>query len=189
MHFLTIKHPALFALVLTALLAGGCSSTPTKVKSGPIKAQTFSFVKKSDRPDPFYVDTRAHAHTMIQDAISGELTKRGLSKVESGGDITVAYLVIVGNNATTELINDYFGYGRGAAELHDKAHNAYTSSKNPNYFEAGTLLVDIVDTKTYKILNRNYVVRPRLRNASDEELRKHIQDAVKEVLAELRVAE
>ena len=44
----------------------------------------------------------------------------------------MAYLVILGNNASTESINTYFGYGRDAEALHDKAQDAYTSSKNPN---------------------------------------------------------
>ena len=67
--------------------------------------------------------------------------------------LIVAYLVIVGNNASTEAISTYFGYNRDAAALHDKAQDAYASSKNPNYFEAGTLLIDLIDAKTYKLLS------------------------------------
>ena len=50
----------------------------------------------------------------------------------SGGDVKVAYLVILGNNASTESMNTYFGYSRDAGALLDKAQDAYTSSKNPN---------------------------------------------------------
>jgi len=42
---------------------------------------------------------------MIHDAISRNLAGKGLNKVGSGGDVIVAYLVIVGNNAVTESIN------------------------------------------------------------------------------------
>jgi hypothetical protein len=108
--------------------------------------------------------------------------------VASGGDVTVAYLVIVGNNATTEHINTYFGYGGDAAALSDKAHSAYTSSKNPNYFEAGTLLIDVVDAKTFKVLKRNYAVRPMLSNPTAEVRAENIQSAVNEILKDLRIA-
>ena len=150
-----MKYSFLVTLNLAALLAGGCSSTPTKVDEGPIHATTFSFIARDDRATPsFTVDRWQPIHVMIQDSITRNLADKGLNKVASGGDVIVAYLVIVGNNASTEAVNDYFGYGRDAAALHDKAQDAYSSSKNPNYFEAGTLLVDIIDAKTYKLLRR-----------------------------------
>ena len=73
---------------------------------------------------------------MIQAAITKHLAGLGVTQVPAGGDVTVGYLVIIGNNATTEAINTYFGYGEGANELHEKAQEAYSKSKNPNYFEA-----------------------------------------------------
>ena len=100
----------------------------------------------------------------------------------------MAYLLVAGNNATTESISTYFGAGRDASGLSDKAHDAYTENKNPNYFEAGTLLVDIIDSKTYKVLFRNYVTRPVLRNPSAEARAANIQGAVNEVLSTLRIA-
>ena len=106
----------------------------------------------------------------------------------SGGDVTVAYLIIVGNNASTVAIHDYFGYGRDYSELQDKAQNAYDSSKNPNYFEAGTLLVDIIDGKTYKLLKRSYVTRPVLKNPTVQARAENIQAAVDEVLSGVRIA-
>ena len=125
---------------------------------------------------------------MIHDYINRNLASKGLSQVAAGGDVTVAYLVIVGNNASTESIDTYFGYGRDASALHDRAQDAYSSSKNPNYFEAGTLLVDIVDAKTYKLLKRSYVTRPVLRNPSAEVRAERIQEAVDAVLRDVRIA-
>ena len=111
-----------------------------------------------------------------------------MTRQAAGGDVTVAYLVIVGNNASTEVIDTYFGYGRDASGLQEKAQAAYTGSKNPNYFEAGTLLVDIIDAKTYKLLKRSYVVRPLLSNPSAEVRAERIQEAVDAVLKDLRIA-
>ena len=170
------------------LLFAGCSSTPTKVDSGPIRAATFSFIAKTPNMSPEYADSREPIHAMIQNSISQNLAGKGLSKVPSGGDVIVAYLVIIGNNASTEAISTYFGYGRDASGLHDKAQDAYAGSKNPNYFEAGTLLIDLINAKTYKLLKRSYVVRPLLRNPTAEVRAEHIQEAVDAVLKDVRIA-
>jgi hypothetical protein len=184
-----MKYSFLVLLNLAALLVAGCNTTPTKVDSGPIHAATFSFVARNgSQPEPGFADSREAVHAMIHDAISRNLAGKGVTQVESGGDVIVAYLVIVGNNAVTESINTYFGYGRNASDLHDQAQDAYTHSKNPNHFEAGTLLVDIIDAKTYKLLKRAYVTRPVLRNAAAEVRADNIQEAVNAVLKDVRMA-
>ena len=183
-----MKYASLLSVALSALLLAGCSSTPTRVDTGTIRATTFSFVSPGDRNAPPFVDERESVHVLLQHLISGNLGSKGLNHVASGGDVIVAYLVIIGNNASTEAIDTYFGHGRDVTALHDKAQDAYSSSKNPNYFEAGTLLVDIIDAKTYKLLKRSYVVRPLLRDATLEVRSERIQEAVNEVLSDVRIA-
>jgi hypothetical protein len=184
-----MKYLSVLTLNLAVLLVAGCSSTPpSKVSTGPIHARTFSFIAKSAATSPGYADRREPIHTVIQDAITRNLAGKGLSRLPSGGDVIVAYLVIVGNNASTESIDTYFGYGRDASGLHDKAQDAYSASKNPNYFEAGTLLIDIIDAKTYKLLERSYVVRPLLKNPTADVQAGRIQEAVDEALSGVRVA-
>ena len=182
-----MKNSFLLTLNLAVLLAAGCSSTPSKVESGPIRAATFSFIDGGTKAAPAFADGREQVHAMIQKSITANLAGKGLRKVTSGGDVIVAYLVIIGNNASTELINTYFGYGRDASGLHEKAQEAYNSSKNPNYFEAGTLLVDVIEAKTYKLLKRSYVTRPLLRNPTAEVRAERIQEAVSAVLQDVRI--
>ena len=184
----SIKYSFIVTLNLAALLFAGCSSTPTKVDSGAIRAATFNFVAPGAKTAPAFADSRQQINTMIQDSITRNLASKGVKQVASGGDATVAYLVIVGNNASTTAIHDYFGYGRDFAALQDKAQDAYAGSKNPNYFEAGTLLIDIIDTKTFKLLKRSYVTRPVLRNVSAEVRAERIQEAVNAVLKDVRIA-
>ena len=121
-----IKCSLLVTLNLAALLVAGCSSTPAKVDSGAIRAATFSFVDPGTRPAPASVDSWQQVNTMIQVAITWNLASKSETKVASGGDVTVAYPVIVGNNVSTVAIHDYFGYARDFASLQDKAQNAYT---------------------------------------------------------------
>ena len=180
-----MKLHSLFGIAATILMLAGCSSTPTKVDTGPVHARTFSFVNRGHAPD--FADDRQAAHAMIQAAITKNLEARGVTRVASGGDVTVGYLVVLGNNVSTESINTYFGYREGADALHDKAHEAYISSKNPNYFEAGTLLIDVMDTNTGKLLKRNYATRPVMQNITAEARAERIQEVVDEILNGLRV--
>ena len=175
-------------LAVGVILLAGCSSTPTQVNTGPIRAGTFGFIQSRPAP-PDYAEKRAQIHTLIQNAITTNLTARGLSRVQTGGNVIVAYLVILGNNVSTTDVNDYFGYGRDADALLNKAfQKSAVESKNPNYFEAGTLIIDVLDAKTYKLLYRNYVVRQVLRNVSDDVRAGRIQSAVDQALAGLRIA-
>jgi hypothetical protein len=174
-----------------ALLLASCSSTPTQVDRGPIKASSFAFVEPGTRPAPAYADNRAAVHAMLQQAITRTLGERGLHRATQPdqSDITVAYMIIVGDNATTTGINQYFGYGRDSDALHKIAHERYTDSPNPNYFQAGTLVVDLIDTKTYELLWRGHRTRPLLRDLPTDARLAQIQKDVDELLQKVRFAE
>lgn len=183
-----MKLTSLLLLAVGALALAGCSSTPTHVDKGPIQARTFSFVNTGTKPPLKNVDNRQAAHALIQEAITKKFADAGVTRVESAGDVTVAYLIIVGDNVTTESISDYFGYGRDYRALHDKAHEVYTGSKNPNEFEAGTLLIDIIDSKSFKLLKRGHASRPMLKELPADARAARIQEVVNEILGDLRFA-
>ena len=176
-------------LVLGLLLGGlvaGCSSTPTRVDTGPIKARTFSFVNPGGRALPGFADNRAQMHALVQDSIARQLAARGVRQQPAGGDIIVAYLLIVGNNASTMAINDYFGYDRDSSGLLEKAHEVMAiENANPNHFEAGVLLVDFIDPVTFKLVKRNYAARSILPEATPEQQRQRMDEAVAEILNNL----
>lgn len=175
-------------LIAAASLLAACSSSSTSRDTGPIRASTFSFINPGHRPAPAFADQRAQVLSMIQADIAENLTGRGLTRVQDGSEVTVAFLVIAGNNASTAAISDYFGYGRDVGDLRREAHRAYTTSKNPNYFEAGTLLVDILDSKTSKLLWRNHITRPLLRSLPEAERPARLKQYVDELLGSLRIA-
>lgn len=169
-------------------LLAGCSSTPTRVNEGPIKAATFSFVTGKPAP-PENAEKRAEVHKLIQDAITTNLAGKGVTRVESGGNVIVAYLIILGDNVATTDVNDYFGYGRDSDALLEKAHQKIAvDSKDPNPFVAGVLVIDVIDGRTFKLLYRNYAVRQVFRNLTEAARAERIQEAVNQALAGLRVA-
>ena len=183
-----MKYSFFVTFSLAALWIAGCSSTPIRVDTGRIHATTFSFVQ--GRPaTPEYAEQRARIHKLIQNAITTDLAAKNVTPVASGGDVIVAYLLILGNNVSTTAVNDYFGYGRDSDALLDKAHEkGAIESKNPNRFEAGTLVIDVIDAKTYKLLYRNYAVRQVLRNVPDDMRAERIQEAVEAALRDMQIA-
>jgi hypothetical protein len=173
-------------LAAGVVLLAGCSSTPVRVNTGMVRATTFSFVTGRPMP-PDYAEKRDQIHRLIQTAIATNLTAKGLSRTPAGGDVFLAYLVILGDNVSTTDVNDYFGYGRDSDALMDKAHEKFAiESKNPNQFVAGSLVIDVIDAKTYKLLYRNYAVRQVLRNVPEDVRAERIQAAVDQALAGLR---
>lgn len=182
------KHVSHLALCVAALLLGCASREVTRIDTGPVVASTFSFIPRGTRPLPASADDREEVHAAIQEAITTTLAGKGLRRVADGGDLVVAYLVIVGDKATTQAIDDYFGYGRSYATLHAEAHAAYTSAKRPDLVNAGTLLIDLIDPRTRTVVTRNHVTRPILRDPSPETRAANVQGAVDEALAGLRVA-
>ncbi len=172
-------------LAAFSMWMAGCSSTPGKIDTGTISARTFSFINRGN-PAPGFAETRGQIHALCQEAITQSLARRQVTRVEQGGDVTVAYLILTGNNVSTMSINDYFGYGRDATKLAEKAHEKYTGNANPNYFEAGTLLIDIIDSKSWKVLRRGYATRTLLQNPTPEQQTARLQEVVEEIFKDVR---
>ncbi len=177
------RHPIsrAAALLLAAALLASCSSTPVQVSGGPLKASSFSFVQARPKPATGMMNPDDATHAAIQRALKDQLAARGVAYRPSGGEVTVAYLVILGNNVATTSINDYFGYGRDAEELLNKARQA--SGGRTDYFEAGSLVLDVLDPATGRLLSREYVVRPLLRTAPAAQREALVREAVGAVLA------
>lgn len=176
-------------LIAAALVLGACSSVKTTVDTGALAARTFSFINTGSKPLPAYADAQTQVHVMLHEAITKNLAAKGVSRVPTDGDIIVAYLIIAGNNATTTSLNDYFGYGPDASDLVDKVHTEQAiKGGNRGYFEAGTLVIDILNPQTSKVLKRATVSSPILRNISAEARQSRIQGFVDQALTDLRIA-
>jgi len=185
-----LKNPFLYAALLAsiAVVPVGCSSVKTRVDNGPIKAHTFSFVSIGSKA-PASASNVAAIHATIQDAITRALASKGVSKLPSGGDVTVAYLLIAGDNVSTTSLNDYFGYNSDATALVDQIHKQQTIKDNDrNHFEAGTLVIDLVDPQTSKLLWRNSMQRDILRNVTTEARAERIQEVVDATLQTAQIS-
>jgi hypothetical protein len=182
------KTSVLLACICLAPAPGWCANTKTHVDKGPVKARTFSFLQ-TKKVTPDYAEANKQVHEAVQQALIQNLAAKGVTYTPEGGDATVAYLIIVGNNTATTSLNEYFGYTDDSSALVDKVHKEQTGSKdNRGYFEAGTLVVDVVDPKTSKLLQRRSIQAQLLRNLPKEQRLARLQKFVDEALDKLPIA-
>ena len=179
-----------YALLLVGALAlAGCSSVKSHVDTGPIHAQTFSFINTGSGPVPSYAEKRQQVHAAVQAAITENLAAKGMSHVSQGGEVIVAYLLIAGNNATTTSLNEYFGYTPDATALVDKAHTEQAiKGEDRGYFEAGTLVIDFLDPRTSKVLKRATIQAPILRELPLDARAARLQELVDQALRDLHIS-
>jgi len=104
------------------------------------KYKTFSF-EKIDTKDPLLVDR-------IKSAIGGTLTEKGLTQVESGGDISIVAVEMT--NTQQRLDTFYNGFG-GGWRFGGRFGDATTTTET---YQVGTLVVDMFDSSTKELLWR-----------------------------------
>jgi len=102
--------------------------------------KTFSF-EKIQTKDPLWVDR-------IKSAVGGALSAKGLSQVDSGGDISVVALEMTKTQQSLDTFYNGFGGGwRWGGGFGDATTTTET-------YHVGTLVVDMFDSKTKELLWR-----------------------------------
>lgn len=180
---------SLLLLSLLALSSIICScSTSINIPKGTSKGyQSAGLINRNPdadvSTDAASVAKEKKVHSMIHAAINKEFSTHGISYGKSNSDLTVAYLVMIQNNATTFHYNDYFGRGRDADAIAEYAHlKGAVHTKRNEFFERAIILVDVIDTKTNKIVFRNHYAKDMIDSPTDAQRKQRVQAAVKEAL-------
>ena len=137
----------IFAPVGIALLCASASFAQ-HVKTDYDRSTDFSQYKtysweKVQTKDPLWVGR-------IKEAVNSSLTAKGLTPVESGGDIAVLAMETTQNQQTLNTFYDGFGGGwrwRGLGGFGDATTTVET-------YKVGTLVVDLFDAKTKNVIWR-----------------------------------
>ena len=141
---------SLLVLVIAASLAS-CSSV--KVVTDVDKTvdftqyKTFSFLGWQENSDQLLNDLDKKR---LHDAFGNELEARGLSYVESDGDMDITLFIVIDQKTTVTAYNNYYGggyggYGRyGGGWGYGYGTTTYTES---DYMQ-GTLVMDVFDGKS-----------------------------------------
>jgi len=180
-------QPFLVAIAL-AMLVSSCVNripTPKGTSEGYTSARLIERnpdAEKTDDPVAVAKEERAHAH--IQSAIKKEFTRHGMSYGKSDAQLEVAYLVMIQNNAITFYYNDFFGKGRDADAIADYAHlKGAIQTNRDEFFERVIIVVDVLDTKTGKLIFRNHYAHDIVDAPTDAVRAKRIDAAIHAALS------
>src|SRR5258708_5369096 len=104
--------------------------------------KTYSW-EKVQTPDPLWVDR-------IKQAVNASLAAKGLTPVDSGGDVAVVAMETTQNQNTLNTFYDGFGGGwrwRGMGGMGDATTTVET-------YKVGTLVIDLFDANSKKLIWR-----------------------------------
>ena len=139
----------MFALMAIMFLFAGRSSAQ-QVKTDYDRSADFSQYKtysweQVKTKDALDVDR-------IKSAVNAALAAKGWTQVDSGGDVSVVAMEITQNQQTLNTFYDGFGGGWGWRRFGGGGFGEATTTTET--YKVGTLVVDLFDTKTKKLLWR-----------------------------------
>jgi len=135
----TILRPATLAVFLGLALCGAAAGAAEIKVNYDLQAdftryKTWRWRKGTPAPDPV-------ADKQLRDAIESRLAARGLSRVESRGDLEVVYHVAAENKIGVENISYKEPFFEGRAT-------------RIRYLSVGTLVLDMIDASSGKVVWR-----------------------------------
>lgn len=179
------KH--LFILLLFAALNGCATMTITSDYDAFANfsgLKTYAWIPDPKTPsgdpriDSSLLDSR------IRKAVEIHLSARGYVKEKSGTpDFWIGYHAAIDKKMDVEILNDYYGYGPGFGRFYGAAYAPPgTASAYVHEYEEGTLILDIVKPDTRKLIWRGTAQASLNREATSEEKRERINEAVRRIL-------
>lgn len=169
------------------LLFSGCSTLQVNVDYD--QAATFDNLRsyawvpgtpeKSNNPE---LDSNTLLHDRIQGAINSWFSNHGYEKKPlQQADFLIAYRVIVEDKTSVTVLNDYYGYPMG---WHYGYYRPYGAQRTyVYYYQQGSIIIDIVDPKTRKLMWRGSATDDVLReSATPEKRQQRITEAVNAIL-------
>jgi hypothetical protein len=161
---------ALLSIALVALVAfAGCSSisVSTNFDSGADFAsyKTFGWMKESDSEKGY--DFSGELDERIKNAVDQQLAAKGLMKATVNTDLLVVYHA----GKEQQLEEEDWGYGGWWG----------VGGGDVNSYEKGTLVVDLIDAKTEKLVWRGSANKALSENPSAGEREEAIDDAVQKM--------
>jgi len=169
-------------VTLAALLLAGCSTVTVttdydrSANFGALRTYAWRPGPQQGLDDPRFdrgfLDARVHA------AVDRVLAARGHQQATPGTapDFLVGYHAVVRQKTSVQTINSWYGYRVGGWA-------AYPATHTYDYDE-GTLLIDVIEPTTMKLLWRGVGKGVVDASASAEKRERRINDAVDKILAD-----
>ncbi|MEZ9820450.1 DUF4136 domain-containing protein [Shewanella sp. 10N.286.45.A1] len=147
-------------VIIAALALTACSSLKTSSDYDPgvnfADVKTYAWVEKKTDKTAYHLDGLMDQR--IRSAVNDQLQLKGLSLVDADkADVLVNYLTKVDKKINVDTFNSNYGYnpyyGAGWGRGMGMGHTQTTVRE----YEVGTLIVDLVDTKSGKLMWRGSV--------------------------------
>ena len=159
-----LQRVVLALMGMMFLFAG--KSSAQQVKTDYDRSANFAQYKtysweQAKTKDPLDVDR-------IKSAVNAALAAKGWTQVDSGGDVSVVAMEITRNQQTLNTFYNGFGGGWGWRRFGGGGFGEATTTTET--YKVGTLVVDLFDTKTKKLLWRG-TSSDTLSNNSDKNIK------------------
>ena len=149
----------LILLSILSLILSACSSVDTQVDYDKemdfTKLKTYSWLPDSKKR---YTDVRLNSDIFkkrIYNTVNKALAARGYKEVTQNPDFTLGYHVAIENKTSINTMNDYYGYSRdGWGRSYYPGYNMHSTQTSVYHYEEGSLILDIVDTKSKQLIWR-----------------------------------
>jgi hypothetical protein len=159
-----VQRIVLVLMGMVFLLASNSSAQQVKTdydrSANFAQYKTYSW-EQIKTQDPLFVDR-------IKSSVNAALAAKGWTQVDSGGDVSIVAIEITRNQQTLNTFYDGFGGGWGWRRFGGGGFGEATTTTET--YKVGTLVVDLFDTKTKKLLWRG-TSSDTLSNNSDNNIK------------------
>jgi uncharacterized protein DUF4136 len=135
------------------------------------------------------IDTNTLLHDRIRGGVKSWFESNGyLLAAQKDADFLVVYRVVVENHTRVTVLNPYYGYpyswryGYRRGYYSSFAWNYYPEQRVYEY-QRGTLIIDIVDPNTKKLMWRGMAFEDINPNASQQKKEAYVARAIKAILS------
>jgi len=144
---------AFYCIAFLGLILASCG-TPVKVTSDYDRANDFSGYKTFTVYD---IKTKGQVSSLnadrIVNAIKAELTKKGFIEISSNPDLQINALTFLKDKQAVTANTNYYGYGGDYRSYGYWGAGIGGSTSYDTYnYKDGSLIIDIIDTKTKKMV-------------------------------------
>jgi len=174
-----------YLIALAALALGACSSIKTSLDFDPAvdfgQYKTYAWVAKQEDSAGYHLDGLMDQR--VRDAVNAELQARGFILVATEqADLLVNYLTKVDKKINVDTFNTSFGYNPYWGRPWGFGSNVQTQTVVREY-EVGTLIVDLVDHKSDRLVWRGSLADTIKDKNTPQEREALIREAVAKIMA------
>jgi hypothetical protein len=176
----------LTGFVLTALLAG-CSSVTVRqdydTSANFSKLKTFTWQSEQQKPSPNELANNSLIDARIRTAADNALAGSGYRKTaDAQADFLVNYYYTIEEKLESrDRVSTGFGFGTGSRGSFSTISIGVGSGRRD--FEQGTLIIDIIDPKTDKLLWRGFARQRLVWQSDPQKTTAKINSTVSAILA------